>query len=432
MSKAWQIVAVLFVIAGLNYADRAATSSVFPLLRRDLGLTDLQMGATGSFFLWAYATGSPFAGRLADSFSRSRLIVASLVAWSMVTIATGCVSSTAQLLLTRVLLGVAECMYLPAAVALIADHHSAQTRASAMGIHLAGLNFGLVGGGALAGYMGEHYGWRVGFFVLGGVGLLLAALASLILTDNRSDSSSQDSVQRPGTISTLRALFAVPSYWIVVGQAMVIAVGIWMFINWLPLYFRETFGMSLSGAGFFGTFMLQGASTLGILAGGYLSDKVSTGNRARRMLFQALCYLAATPFLLVFLGTPGYGLVSVAIFCFSFLRAVGASNEHPVVCDLLPPNMRSTAVGIMNTTNCLAGGIGILMAGRWKEGLGLASVFAGVSGLILFAALLVFFGYRYLLPRDLAKRVQASEQEEQAWLAAPRSQSRPVSPRTAT
>lgn len=75
LSSKWRMVAVLLSIAGLNYADRTAISSVFPLIRRDLGMSDVALAATGSLFLWSYAIGSPFAGYLADRLSRSRLIV---------------------------------------------------------------------------------------------------------------------------------------------------------------------------------------------------------------------------------------------------------------------------------------------------------------------------------------------------------------------
>ena len=393
---------MLFTIAALNYADRSATSAVFPLLRRDLGLTDLQMGATGSLFLWVYAFGSPFAGRLADRVSRSRMVVASLTAWSLVTLLTGFVSSTGQLLATRMLLGAAECAYLPAAIALIADHHPSKTRASAMSVHLAGLNLGLVGGGALAGYLGEHYGWRLGFFLLGGIGLVLALIAHFALTD--AGAHRQINILPSSTIEALRSLWRVPSYWIVVSEAMILAIGVWMFINWLPLYFQETFHMSLTQAGFSGTFMLQGAATLGVVTGGYLSDWLARIKRERRMLLQSLCYCAAAPFLLAFLGNPGYAFISLCIFAFSFLRALGAANEHAIVCDLLAPNLRSTAIGLMNTANCFAGGVGIMIASQLKHDLGLAGVFAAISGLVLLAAALVFAGYLYLLPRDLSRR----------------------------
>ena len=163
IEQKWQTVMVLFFVAGLNYADRTAISAVFPLVRADLALSDVGLAAIGSVFLWAYGIGSPFAGYLADRMSRSRLVVWSLLGWSIATIATAFVRDLNTMLISRVLLGIAECAYLPAAVALIADHHDSDTRATAMGVHLAGLNAGLIGGGFLCGYIGEHYGWRADF-----------------------------------------------------------------------------------------------------------------------------------------------------------------------------------------------------------------------------------------------------------------------------
>jgi MFS family permease len=398
---------MLFFIACLNYADRTAISSVFPLLRSELNISDVGLGAIGSFFLWSYAIGSPFAGWLADRVSRSRMVVYSLSAWSVITIATGLVTDANQLLFTRVLLGLAECGYLPAAIALIADHHSAQTRATAMGVHLAGLNFGLVAGGALAGYLGEHYGWRAGFYLLGGVGLALAAMARYLLTDVSTPEQRRAAGSGGSALRPVQAVLRIPTYLVLLAESAIIAIGVWMFFNWLPLYFRETFNMSLTGAGFSGTFMLQMAATIGVLTGGYLSDRIAGKQLHRRMLFQALCYFAAAPFLAAFLGTPAYGWISVCIFSFSFLRALGASNENAIVCDLLPANLRSIAVGLMNTANCMAGGVGIFVAGYLKASVGLAGVFAGISVIVFTSALIVTAGYLFFIRNDLAARARS-------------------------
>jgi MFS transporter, ACS family, glucarate transporter len=75
---------MLFAIATLNYADRTAISSVFPLLRADLGASNVALAAIGSVFLWSYAIGSPFARLLADRVSRRRVVLWSLVSWSAI------------------------------------------------------------------------------------------------------------------------------------------------------------------------------------------------------------------------------------------------------------------------------------------------------------------------------------------------------------
>ena len=118
-------------------------------------------------------------GVIADRFSRSRVIAISLAAWSLVTAATGLVSGSGQLFALRVLLGVAECVYLPAALGLLADYHGSNTRATALGIHSGGLTFGMIAGGTAAGYIADHFGWRPSFLLLGAAGLLLAGFAAV-------------------------------------------------------------------------------------------------------------------------------------------------------------------------------------------------------------------------------------------------------------
>jgi MFS family permease len=402
-SSPWQIVALLGLVACLNYADRTAISSVFPLLRSELGMSDMALAAIGSVFLWTYAIGSPFAGWLADRFSRSTIVVSSLAAWSVVTILTGVAANANQLLATRVLLGLAECAYLPAAIALIADHHSAATRATAMGAHLAGLNFGLVAGAPVAGYLGEHYGWRMGFLLLGSLGLVVAGVARWMLWDLTTPEERAAARVEVPVMEPVKAVLRVPTYVVQLLEAMLAAVGTWMFANWLPLYFRETFNLSLTGAGFSATFMMQAAAMIGVTSGGYFSDLIAKGGLHRRMLFQFCCIFASAPFLLTFLTKPSYAIISGSIFAFALLRSLGGSNEHAVMCDLLPANLRSTAIGLMNTASCMAGGIGIMVAGYLKSTLGLAGVFAGISGIVVTSGLIVVIGYIFYVRKDLAK-----------------------------
>ena len=406
----WRLVALLFVIGATNYGDRTAISSVFPLLRSEFGASDVELAAIGTSFLWAYALASPLAGSLADRFSRSRIIVISLVAWSLVTLVTGLANSLWQILASRMILGFAEAAYLPAAIALIADYHASDSRATAIGFHTAGLTFGLIAGGSAAGYLGEVYGWRATFLVLGVVGLALAAFAHFYLRDNRTAAVSGGEEASATAAPTLpfwqsaAILLTIPSYVIVLAEAMTVAIGTWIFLNWLPLFFKETYHLSLAAAGFAGTFMLQGAATLGLIAGGYLSDWFAGQQPRRRMLMQAVSYAIAAPFLLMFLVEPQLALLNVCIFCFSFFQRMAACNETPLLCDLLAPHYRSTAIGMMNAANCLAGGVGIMLAGYLKATYGLAGIFGGISGLMIVGAALTAVGYWRFLSRDLAER----------------------------
>ena len=140
----------------------------------------------------------------------------------------------------------------------------------------------------------------------------------------------------------------------------------------------------------------------------YWSDRVARRETRNRMLLQSLSYLAAAPFLLLFLTAPGFVAASVSVVLFSLLRGTGQANENPVLCDVVPPKLRSTAIGFMNLGACFAGGIGVVLAGMWKRDFSLAGVFAGISVLFVVAGALLLACYRFFLARDVRRQEEAA------------------------
>ena len=410
----WRVVWFLTLAAALNFGDRSAMSAVLSEVKRDFGASDVMLGLVGSVFLWSYALGSPIAGNLGDRFSRTKIIVCSLFAWSAVTALVGLATNYPMLLGLRIALGISECLFLPAALALIASYHTQETRARAMSWLQVGTNAGIMIGGATAGFFADRLGWRSGFWVLGGVGIGLALVSRSILP--RESGGSDGSAPRgipPGGASppvrrasfgeAVKYILRVPSYWILLGESTLSSLGMWVFYTWLPLFFRETYGMSLTEAGFAGTFMLQISVVLGVLAGGWISDRVSANAPHRRMLLYGLFYVVGAPCLLFFLGTPSFAVVAVAISLFSFLRGLGSSNDNPTQCEIVPPEFRATGVGIMNAVATTAGGCGVLLAGFLKRDVGLAGIFAGISGCFLIAGGILLIGYGVFMRRDIAR-----------------------------
>src|SRR5438105_408281 len=84
----WLVVAMLWFVCFFNYADRQAIFSVFPLLKLEMGLSDVQLGIVGSSFMWVYAGFGSMAGLIGDRLQRKTLIISGLVFWSLITIAT--------------------------------------------------------------------------------------------------------------------------------------------------------------------------------------------------------------------------------------------------------------------------------------------------------------------------------------------------------
>jgi len=397
----WLLVLALFCVSTLNYADRTAITALYALLKTDLGFTDVGLGGLGSVFLWTYAFSSPFSGFLGDRVRRGRLVLWSLAGWSLVTLLTGLATTQGQLLGMRGALGLVEAMYLPAAMALVAEYHGPATRGTALALMTLGNYMGMAGGGSVAGYYGEHYGWRVPLVGLGAAGLILAAICRLILPAGRTEPLVKD---RPAPLSfpaAASALLRIPSFLVLAGAGVLTAIGTWIFINWLPLYFRENMGMTLASAGFFGSSLVSLSGAAGQVVGGVASDRFARGGAHRRMLLHAVLILCAAPMLLVFVLTHSLTLIMTALVVYSLLRTSCDVNMLPLLCDLAGVDKRSTAFGITNMVNTLAGGLGVFVAGYLKSGFGLDGVFAGVAGILTLDAVLLFAGYFFLLRRDL-------------------------------
>ena len=145
----WLVVALLWVVALLNYMDRQMLSTMQAEMKADI--VELQQaeafGALMAVFLWVYGIVSPFAGIVADRISRKKLVVGSLFVWSLVTYLMGYASSFNQLYMLRALMGISEALYIPSALSLIADWHEGKSRSLAIGVHMTGLYVGQAIGG---------------------------------------------------------------------------------------------------------------------------------------------------------------------------------------------------------------------------------------------------------------------------------------------
>jgi MFS transporter, Spinster family, sphingosine-1-phosphate transporter len=385
---AWIVVALLWVVWLLNYLDRQVVFSMFPLLKTDLHLTDLQLGLLGTSFLWVYAFASPFSGYAADRYGRKRIIVGSLLVWSAVTWLTGLARNLPELLGTRALMGISEACYLPAGLALIAAYHGPSTRSRATGIHYSGSYLGTVLGGVAGGWFGEHYGWRYVFAALGIVGVVYSAVLAVSLRD-RSASVEKGDEAPPPLGAALAELFRLPAFPILVLVFGAVSIGDWMIYTWMPAYLYERFHMSLGEAGFSATFYLRAGAVLGILAGGWLADAWGSRNPRGRIFTQAIGLIAAGPFLFLSGATTSTPFLLAGLAVYGFGKGSYDCNNMPVLCQISRPCLRSTGFGIYNFAGCLAGGGIAAVAGALKSTLGLAGAIQIAGGIVFIAGLVL-------------------------------------------
>lgn len=390
MSYAWLLVAVLWAAGCLNYFDRQVLFALFPMLQRDFGASPEQLGLLSSAFLWTYGLLSPAAGYIADRLGRGRVILASLVVWSAATWWTGHTSTFAELIGARALMGVSEAFYLPAALALIAETHAATSRSLATGLHQSGLYAGTVGGGWLGAWMGQLYGWRFPFYVLGAGGVLYGVVLWLVLGRGGALKAGPGFAQSSSSASeaspSIAALFGLRGFSRLLFAFTAFGVANWLVYTWLPLYLFERFRLTPAQAGFTATFYLQAASFAGVVMGGILADRRAASNPARsRVVVQAVGLAAAAPFLAMLAFAASMPSAIAALILFGLGRGFYDANTMPLLCQLAPGSWRATGYGVLNMSSCVAGGVMTAAAGGLKDTLGLNGALA-VAAVLLAAA----------------------------------------------
>lgn len=170
----------------LNYLDRNIIFALFEPIKRDLHLTDTQLGWLGSAYILVFSVAALPFGVLSDLRSRRAVIAGGVAMWSAFTFLGGLARGFWQLFACRAAVGIGEAAFAPAASSLVADYYPEKGRAAAMGLLSSGLAFGGVLGILLGGVLERHYGWRVAFMAVGVPGFLCALLVSRLRDPTRA------------------------------------------------------------------------------------------------------------------------------------------------------------------------------------------------------------------------------------------------------
>jgi MFS family permease len=358
------MVALLVPVALLNYLDRQMLATMKTSMVADIvGIeTDAQWGFVLACFKWVYAVLSPVGGYIADRFSRRLVIAVSLFAWSVVTWATGHVTTYEGLVATRALMGVSEAFYIPAALALIADFHAGPTRSRAIGIHQTGIYIGLILGG-FAGYVADapSLGWRWAFEAGGFVGVLYAVPLFFLLRDPPRARASGPGLT-PG--AALRELLGNRDFLLLVLYFTLPAIAGWVIKDWMPVILKQQFGLSQGEAGTMAVLWVQVASIVGAVLGGIVADRWMRRTDRGRIYTSALGMLLFLPALFG-LGNPGTVTVAVTMLVvFGIGWGFFDCNNMPILSQVARPELRATGYGLMNLVSISFGG-----AGDWGFGL---------------------------------------------------------------
>ncbi len=408
---AWIAVAVLWVVVMLNYFDRQLLAVLNTSMTEGPGcieMTQAQFGIVTSAFLIVYAALSPVGGYLADRFSRSFIIMCSLVVWSIVTWMTGKSESYEELVFWRAMMGVSEAFYIPAALALITDYHRGSTRSLATGLHMSGIYAGQVMAGYGAMMAGDpcQLGWRLTFEVFGFIGVAYGLIVLFFLRDPKAEEAAVATTEATAKEAApaapeftlgqmLKSIFTGRGMYMLLLMISFAGFANWFLLGWYPRLLQDMFGISEADAGPAATQWINIAKYISVLACAVIADRWYLRNKNARAYVPGIAFCIAGPcVLLAMMFGVEIGLTAVLALVAMQGVAQGSMDATlmPVLRSTIDERFAATGYGLLNLTSVGAGALVSWLGGMLKDaGTPLSAVLSLAGVLMMLCGIILFF-----------------------------------------
>ncbi|MCR5869647.1 MULTISPECIES: spinster family MFS transporter [unclassified Sphingomonas] len=368
--------ALLTVTYFFSYMDRQILAILQELIKKDLGLSDTQLGMlTGLAFAVFYAgLGIPVA-RLADRMNRRNIIAISLTVWSAFTAACGLAQNFVQLLLFRIGVGIGEAGSSPPSHSIIADLYPPEKRAGAMAIYSLGVVLGTAFGTMIGGTVAHYYGWRVALFAVGLPGVLLAFFVWKLVVEPRRGLSDAVKVAEGEAMPSLGEAFA--GMWrnkaavhVVLGVTLTSMIGYGL-AAFGPSYMQRSLDMNLLQIAWIVAPILGVVGALSAVLGGRLADWLAkTRGMHAQSYMVALLKVIALPFALMFYWLDSWQLALSAYVVALLFQNSYLGPSFAMIQSLAPQKVRALWAAItLLVINMIGLGIGPVAVGRLSDAL---------------------------------------------------------------
>ena len=339
----WYALALLMVVYVLNFLDRTIIYILFPLIKKEMEFSDTQLAVLGttSFVIFYTVLGIPF-GRMADRGSRTKIIAAGVIVWSLFSGLTAYANGFWTLFFCRVMVGVGEATLGPAAISLLSDYFPPVKRATVTSIYSMGIAIG-AGLGALLGGSLSQFGWRTAFLVVGFPGVLMGLLVYLLKEPVRQTAAVTDSNY---TSTDWRRLLTNKSFIaLCIGYAL-LGLATNNLSIWGATFYSRLHKFDLPTIGFWGGVLTLVAGIPATLFGGAIADRFRRRRAGGRMIYGSLLSFVSVPFWLLLIFTDSVPLILLANFVLlaAALGWLGAAAADAT--EIAGANLRGLAIAI--------------------------------------------------------------------------------------
>lgn len=361
---------LLTAISTVGFIDRIIMNVLVEPIRKEFGLSDTQIGLlVGLAFAVLNVALGLVVARIAERRDRVPLIALGTFLWSLATAACGMVANGVQLVLARIGVGVGEAVGLPATASVISDYFPPRRRATAMSVLALAPPIGALLGSAGGAWIAQHYGWREAFIAAAIPGGFLALAAWLWVAEpprGRHDAGNSDEVPPLGAV--LGRFWRVPTArHLLAGSAIASMVGFGL-NAFLAAMLARKFGFSLVEAGVTAGLVASFPSTVSVLAGGWLADRLGARRPSAYVLVPGLCLLLAAPLYLLAITRPDATSLLVLLGLSALVQYTYLGCTSGLFQNLMAPRMRATSTAFTSMVYTLIGsGMGPLLLGWLSE-----------------------------------------------------------------
>ena len=353
-SYRYLVVIVLAVVYTFNFMDRQIMSILQEPIRKELSLSDTQLGMlTGLAFALFYTTFGVLLAWAADRYKRVWIMAASCAVWSLFTALCGMATNFVQLALSRVVVGIGEAGGSPPSYSLISDYFPPKERGVGLAIYSLGVPIGSMVGAGVGGAIAAAYGWRIAFISVGLPGLLLAlVMLALVREPKRGglDPVAAGAVAHdpaPPMMSAIASFFANRTLVLVAISSGLSAFVGYAMLNWNPSFLMRVKGMSLAEVGAYYSLVLGITGMIGTFGSGWLVDKLSLKDRRWYSWVPAIAFALTIPALAGLLWAPTWQIALLFLAVPSLLNNMYLAPALTVVQNAVPPARRTMSGAIL-------------------------------------------------------------------------------------
>ncbi len=377
------------VLCGLGYmmysVDRMTVSSAIGLIATDFGLGKGQSGILLSSFFYGFIGFLFLSGIIADKLSGKPVLILGLVMFSVATMLTGVAGSLSSLIFYRVMTGIGEGVFWPAASLEVANVTTEKQRTTVMSLYWMGYPIGGFFGTWLGAVLGPEYGWRVVFYVAGGLGILVAIAYAILV---KSEPKKVVTVAAHEKIP-LKQLFRNQSVMLMAFYYFLLLSGWWIVLLWAPTFLMNVKQLTIGTAGTI-------ASLLGLTGalGGFLLGRICDGGDFSRKRSILIGITVASSLLMaaMVLQLPVFAVV-ILVLLLGLLGYPVTPLVLSFTAELVPPQLRGSAIGFVMNVGMTAGGISPVLAGYFADKYSMSAVWF-VAACVMVVSSVLLLGVR--------------------------------------